>query len=524
MPVAADILPIQHARRWLTLIMVAYMVVATLFALYTPPWQNPDEPAHYNYVAHIAEGKGLPVLQMGDYDQALRDELTAANFPPERSIAPLRYENYQPPLYYLSAAPVFWLGRTLGNTQPLYWLRLYNVLLGAISLLLLYGALRVAFVNRPTVALAGTAFTALLPMHVAMTAAVNNDGLAELLLLAAMLTLLRWMAVRLKGTLQGERLLLLLGIVLGLGLLTKIYAYALLPVCLLGVLTTVWRTQLGALGDKTRAALQPLFSVLIPAGLLGAPLWLRNALNYGWRDPLGLTWHDQVVVGQVTTVEWLAQNGWPAYWQRAWDFTFKSFWGVFGWLGLFLDQRIYTVLLLFSALLAVGALWSIWQTLMRWRLLPKMQQQAILLFTLMLLAVLASYALYNLKFVQHQGRYLFWGLLPISALMAAGWRAITRWRPALAAAAVVGGLSIWLAANDNLNKWTLLSGGCIVALLLLQPVLFSGRLNAIFSRTYPALLGGPLNATLKTAAWSAPFLLLFLLNLVCLFLFIIPML
>ncbi|MCB0082648.1 MAG: hypothetical protein KDE47_17020, partial [Caldilineaceae bacterium] len=121
----ADILLIQHPRRWLTVIVAVYLIVATLFAIYTPPWQNPDEPAHYNYIAHIAAGHGLPVLQMGDYDQALRDELTTLHFPPERSIAALRYENYQPPLYYVTAAPVFWLAQQLGSAQPLIWLRLY---------------------------------------------------------------------------------------------------------------------------------------------------------------------------------------------------------------------------------------------------------------------------------------------------------------------------------------------------------------------------------------------------------------
>ena len=41
---------------------------------------------------------------------------------------------------------------------------------------------------------------------------------------------------------------------------------------------------------------------------------------------------------------------------------------------------------------------------------------------LMLLAVAASYVWYNLKFVQHQGRYLLWGMLPISVFVALGWR------------------------------------------------------------------------------------------------------
>ncbi|MCA1553249.1 MAG: hypothetical protein LC737_02600, partial [Chloroflexi bacterium] len=47
-----------------------YLALAALYALNTPPWQVPDEPAHYNYIRTIAEQGTLPVLQVGDYDQA----------------------------------------------------------------------------------------------------------------------------------------------------------------------------------------------------------------------------------------------------------------------------------------------------------------------------------------------------------------------------------------------------------------------------------------------------------------------
>ncbi|MCB0088487.1 MAG: hypothetical protein KDE54_11285, partial [Caldilineaceae bacterium] len=61
-----------------------------------------------------------------------------------------------------------------------------------------------------------------------------------------------------------------------------------------------------------------------------------------------------------------------------------SFWGVFGWLGLFVDGRIYTALLLFSTVLMVGALWIVGRTGLRWGKLSAMRQQAALLFGLML--------------------------------------------------------------------------------------------------------------------------------------------
>ena len=46
----------------LFLIIVIYLIVGTFYALLTPPWQTPDEPAHYNYVRFVAENLRYPVL------------------------------------------------------------------------------------------------------------------------------------------------------------------------------------------------------------------------------------------------------------------------------------------------------------------------------------------------------------------------------------------------------------------------------------------------------------------------------
>ena len=110
----------------LLLVLLVYLALVALFAFKTPPWQNPDEPAHYNYVAYLATEGKLPVLQMGDYDGAYLERLKAEKFPPALSIDPVRYEFHQPPLYYLLAAPVYWL-----SGGSLLALRLFSAVLGA---------------------------------------------------------------------------------------------------------------------------------------------------------------------------------------------------------------------------------------------------------------------------------------------------------------------------------------------------------------------------------------------------------
>ncbi len=54
----------RAARVLLALVVLVFLVVGTLYAVYTPAWQAPDEPAHYNYVAQIAGGGCLSLIHI----------------------------------------------------------------------------------------------------------------------------------------------------------------------------------------------------------------------------------------------------------------------------------------------------------------------------------------------------------------------------------------------------------------------------------------------------------------------------
>ncbi len=541
---------LRRPRLALALILIGYVVAATLYAVITPDWQNPDEPAHYNNIATIAAGDGLPVLREGDYDQEYLNALVSGRFPPHLAITPLRYEAYQPPLYYLAATPAFWLGN--GALLPI---RLFNVLLGAVSLLLLYACMETVFPTKPLLTVGATAFAAFLPMHVAMSAAVNNDGLAELLTLAAMLTLLRWMKRRFYRTAPPagapanppleRRTLLLLGALLGLGMATKLYAYAAAPLAAGIVLLTVWLAPVAQLDQPqarptARGLLRGLGAALwvsVPALLLLIPLWLRNLQLYGGGDLLGLQMHDRLVTGQPTTAAWIAREGFINYLERMLDFTFRSFWGVFGWLGVFMEPRLYTLLLAFSGALLLGLLWA----LVRFICgrpeadMDRYQFWVLGFFGVMALAVLASFVWYNLKFVQHQGRYLFWGLLPISAFLALAWRELMQPLQGKLTGLMTLVLAVALALadmrTDVMDRGAILAIGLFGLLLMLQPLLLFGAVGAMVvgapSWLHP-ILGQrrvqPLYHAARVALWAAPFVTLFLLNLAIPFWYILPQL
>jgi len=540
---------LRRPRLALALILIGYVVAATLYAVITPAWQNPDEPAHYNNIAYIATGHGLPVLREGDYDQEYISALVSGGFPPHLAIGSLRYEAYQPPFYYIAATPAFWLGN-----GDLRFVRIFNVLLGVVSLLLLYACMETVFPTKPLLTVGATAFAAFLPMHVAMSAAVNNDGLAELLILATMLTLLRWMKQRFYRSVvtagQHEnglerRTLLLLGVLLGLSMATKIYGYALAPVVVGAVLLTVWLAPVAQLDHRLarptlRAWWQALGAalwVLTPALLLVIPLWLRNLQFYGAWDLLGLQMHDRLVAGQPTTADWIASEGFITYLERALDFTFRSFWGVFGWLGVFMEPRIYTLLLAFTGVLLLGLLWA----LVRFICgrpeadMDRYQFWVLGLFGVMTLAVLASFAWYNLKFVQHQGRYLFWGLLPISAFVALAWRELMQplqgKLTGLMALVLAGALAVADLRTDIMDRRAIVAIGLFGLLLMLQPLLLSGSVDAIVIGAPPWLQRilsnrrlQPLFGVMRVGVWASPFLALFVLNLLIPFWYIAPQL
>ena len=426
------------SRLFCILLLVSYLVLATLYAVYTPPWQVPDEPAHYNYVRTVAEEGRLPVMEPGDYDQAYLERLTAEKFPPDLSIASLTYEDHQPPLYYLLAAPVYLLFD--GALLPL---RLFSVLLGAGVLMTAWGVVRSLCPDRPGVALVAVGLIGFLPQHLAMMAGVNNDPLAELMVGTSL-----WMAVRyVQGRGDGRRYLLGWGALLGLTVVTKTTAYVALPVSLLVVGLRAWEE-----GGQWRGLARRVGWMVLPMVLIAGPWLVRNAALYGWTDPLGLARHNEVVVGQPRTGEWIARYGWTGWAVRFLRTTFQSFWGQFGWMGVPFQPAIYAALLLFSGLLAGGFLGWLFDR-RRPALSAGQRKGAWVLLTSTLLTA-ALYLFYNRTFVQHQGRYLFPALIPLALAAALGldWllsgRAV-RWA-AVACGAVGVALSAWGVVRGDL--------------------------------------------------------------------------
>jgi 4-amino-4-deoxy-L-arabinose transferase-like glycosyltransferase len=386
----------------LSFILAAYLFIGSLYAVKTPAWQVPDEPAHYNYIRHLVEQRTFPVLQPGDYDQDYLERLKGEKFPAALPIDSLEYEDHQPPLYYLLAAPLF--AATAGN---LVVLRLFSLALGAGVVIFAFLIAREVLPDDDRLALVTAGFVAFVPQHVAMMAGVNNDALAELLMASGL-----WLTLKFL-----KRPPLVVGpwplaLVLGLAFLTKSTIYPLAIIVGLMLLLKARRD-----GWRRRQLLVTGLQVFVPALILGALWWGRNIAVYGGTDLLGLQRHNQVVLGQPRTSEWLATLGAVEVARRFIQTSFQSFWGQFGWMGVVMDQRVYLALLAYSLFILIGFAGAAIRA-RRAGGLTREQWEASALPAVALLLTAGLYLYYNLTFVQHQGRYLF-PALPVIAMGAA---------------------------------------------------------------------------------------------------------
>ena len=432
-------------RKWpyaLPIVLLIYAVLVITYALRTPAWQAPDEPAHWNYIAHIAEHGCCPRLASGDWDSELLAELTNQRF--EQTTADqlnlLRYENHHPPLYYALAAPIF---RSSGG--EIVALRLWSALLGLGIVVNAYRCGRLLAPRRPALAALTALFVACLPQHLHLLASVNNDALAWLLISQttyACLRYLRRLSLRREGQfvaalmiISGAFLFLtgnetrwlgalilvagaaqlwlrhrddtradvwLLGCLLGLIFITKTTAYLMLPLAL----AAVWLHL-----PNKREALRMVGWLLLPALLLGASWWLRNIAVYGFPDALGLLQHNRVVVGQPRSSDWILERGLLAYLGDLIRITYTSFWGQFGWMALPLNGWRLLFTFAMTGVAAIGGLAAL-------RSSQRSAAARLLLLQCALTGVM--FGIYNLAFVQWQGRYLYPALIPLALAWAWG--------------------------------------------------------------------------------------------------------
>jgi hypothetical protein len=376
--------------------LVAYLGLAFGYATLTPIWQNPDEPAHFNYVAFVARTGGLPELKAGDWDLPLLERVKNGTLQPSESVGSIRYESWQPPLFYLVAAPLVWLGPGDDVAGLVARLRAFNIILGALTLGVAYLVAVEVVGHASRNALAVPLVIVGVPMFTAVSAAISADPLANLLSAGLVLVLLRWVRHRVSG--PGS--VTVGGVLLGLGLVTKLALAIFVPLVLIVVLV------------RSARPLRDGALVLVTSGVVVGPWLVHQVTTYGWADPLATARHAAVVLDQPRFPGFSGD-----YLGRFLTTSFHSFWAQFGWMAVVAPERLYwgwgvLVLVAVAGLILFE----------RQRFSQPVWQ--VLLATVG--AALVAFVGYNLTFEQPQGRYLFTALVPGAVLLVLGWAA---WLP-----------------------------------------------------------------------------------------------
>lgn len=330
---------VAATRRWLGVILCAFLLLGVSYVVATPPLESSDEYKHYPVVQHIQTTGTLVILDADEPGLWLQ-------------------EGAQPPLYYVIMAGLTRAIDTsdladvhtvnphtfVGNPNQLHnknlilhnpdrpaflgsgailainVIRLVSLLFGIATLVLIYqlGVL----VATPSIGLAAAALTAFTPMFLFIHAAVNNDSLATLMGTVALYGLV-WLwqrnerpnAPRSLSTWRFWWPYLMLGIWLGLALLTKLSAGAILGLTGVALAWQAWRQR------EWRYLFAGGLSILIVALLISGWWFWRNWQLYGDVTGLNVFVAVQGVRAQaITWADWVAEFG-----------TFyRAYWGLFG--------------------------------------------------------------------------------------------------------------------------------------------------------------------------------------------------
>lgn len=430
-----SLMQIHRGKLWI-LIASVYLILSAAYAILTPPWESPDEFAHYVYISELAARWSPPVpstvrLTAPFYSDSAYMASNSHWFHPMvgylpsapvyailRVVAPTSLPQKMPQLNPAFGSDPFKHPRLFVNTssgvveswQTNWGLLIMRILSSWWGIAVIYAAYQVGRWIDPAsewLGLAAAGWVAFLPQFTFIHATLRNDTLTDAI---AALVLLLSAAIQVFGS---KRNLLAgsIGILLGLGLLTKATFLAIVPVGFLAVVLAAPRSP--------RAWLKPWLWI-------GLPMVTLNAVYY-------LVYPEARMALAYTTNSFLATQPGALTWALLPTFVIQLFadlfYARFGWANVGPRSLFARA----GALLwAVGVGWTIAQAI-RSRTDP-VRSPALKILILLgvgaLLAILGVVRL-NLADFQPQGRYLF---------------------PAIIAWPLLGGWGLWQVLPPQ-RKW-----------------------------------------------------------------------
>lgn len=416
----------QNGRLPLLLILLLYLILGIAYSITNPILESPDELLNYENMLYLAENKSLPVLQPGEFSKAHHPPLyyivgaIAIGWLPHENLATLAdninpfwgYEAYQVSVdnqsqYLRDPDLESWPYRDAA--LGIHLMRWLSLLFGAGAIIAVYFVTRELIPKEPVLAWGAAALVAFNPMFLFIEGSVHNDALTNLL---AALTV--WGVVLYWQRGPSAKRAAFIGLVAGLGILTKITFLFLGPMVFVALILRCWQDRQQD-SDWWRTLLKML---LIGGGivLLIAGWWfVRNQILYG--EPTSMKLQSSI---------WQPRENAPDWGAALVDLNYlrDSFWGVFGWGQLTLHHSIYTIMRLVVWVSFAGlGLWSY-----RYRQQEGMYRAYGLLTAVLLIAPLTAFTatFYRMSISASAdfGRYLFTTYAVLAPLMLLG---LTEW-------------------------------------------------------------------------------------------------
>jgi len=151
----------------LLILLLGFSLRATGSILF-PLWSGPEELSHFFHIQFIAENGKLPAFP---FNQQILTGIEKETI-------------YQPPLYYMAAAPFYLLGAGQSDFIIVHLLRLLSVVFGTACIALTYLIAKKLSFSK-TVCIASALFIALLPTNVVVSSTIDNSALSWVFCLAA---------------------------------------------------------------------------------------------------------------------------------------------------------------------------------------------------------------------------------------------------------------------------------------------------------------------------------------------------
>ena len=315
-------------RRWiLAAIWLAFLIRGAYYCQLIPIWEGFDEWGHYAFIEHLRLHAGSLPRTSDHVTDEIRQSVQSAAIRHEALDPMMLFEAQQPPLYYwiLSAPNRIWIGADISTR--VHRLRIVSVLIASLVIPLAYLAGLELF-SSGALALSVCALIAAMPALMIDIARVGNESLG--------IALGSWLIfLLLRGSLPHKpppREAVLLGIALGMGLLTKAYFLAFIPIL-------IFRRR--------------IYSLVLALAIGGWWYWRNFRLSGTWTGEImdvaatKLGW--SVKLAAVAKVHWIRVLDvalWTHIWTGAW-----SFFTVRSWM-----YRIFEVVFALAAIMLLLAL------------------------------------------------------------------------------------------------------------------------------------------------------------------------